>query len=69
MKRSTTVPSSEAGERQIDFDELPGYVGYQVRRAQARIFSEFEATLKDLDFTPGSFGVRMWLYIECPGAP
>jgi DNA-binding MarR family transcriptional regulator len=59
MKRSTTVPSSEAGEKDIDFDELPSYVGYQVRRAQARIFSEFEATLKDLDFTPGSFGVLM----------
>ena len=47
----------DAGERQIDFDELPTYVGYQVRRTQARIFSEFEATLKDFDFTPGSFGL------------
>jgi DNA-binding MarR family transcriptional regulator len=44
-------------ERDIDFDELPSYVGYQVRRTQARIFSEFEATLKGFDFTPGSFGV------------
>ena len=44
-------------EREIDFDELPTYVGYQVRRTQARIFSEFETTLKDFDFTPGSFGV------------
>ena len=33
------------------------YVGYQVRRTQAKIFSEFETTLKDFDFTPGSFGV------------
>ena len=61
MKRSTTalkrrIPG-EAGERAIDFDELPNYVGYQVRRAQAKIFSEFEATLKDFAFTPGSFGV------------
>lgn len=47
----------DAEERDIDFDELPSYVGYQVRRTQARIFSEFEATLKDFDFTPGSFGV------------
>jgi DNA-binding MarR family transcriptional regulator len=44
-------------ERRVDFDELPTYVGYQVRRAQARIFSEFEATLKDFEFTPGLFGV------------
>ena len=43
--------------RQIDFDELPTYVGYQVRRTQAKIFAEFEATLADFDFTPGSFGV------------
>lgn len=48
---------SEMGDRDIDFDELPTYVGYQVRRTQARIFSEFEATLKDFEFTPGSFGV------------
>jgi DNA-binding MarR family transcriptional regulator len=47
----------EADARSVDFGELPTYVGYQVRRAQARIFSEFEATLKDFDFTPGSFGV------------
>ena len=61
MKRSNTVLrrrlSGEAGERPIDFDELPTYVGYQVRRTQAKIFSEFETTLKDFDFTPGSFGV------------
>lgn len=44
-------------ERQVEFDELPNYVGYQVRRTQAKIFAEFEATLRDFDFTPGSFGV------------
>jgi DNA-binding MarR family transcriptional regulator len=47
----------DAVEREIDFDELPTYVGYQVRRTQARIFAEFEAALKDFEFTPGSFGV------------
>jgi DNA-binding MarR family transcriptional regulator len=61
MKRSTTAVRrralSEPEARQVDFDELPSYVGYQVRRAQARIFAEFETTLKDFDFTPGSFGV------------
>jgi DNA-binding MarR family transcriptional regulator len=61
MKRTDTAlrrqAAVDAGERQINFDELPTYVGYQVRRTQARIFSEFEATLKDFDFTPGSFGV------------
>jgi DNA-binding MarR family transcriptional regulator len=61
MKRSNTALRrrlpGDAGERDIDFDELPSYVGYQVRRTQAKIFSEFETTLKDFDFTPGSFGV------------
>jgi len=61
MRRTATAarrrPLGEAEERPIDFDELPNYVGFQVRRAQARIFAEFEATLKGFDFTPGSFGV------------
>ena len=61
MKRSNTALKrrvlGDAGEHDIDFDELPNYVGYQVRRTQAKIFSEFETTLKDFDFTPGSFGV------------
>jgi DNA-binding MarR family transcriptional regulator len=60
MKRTSALrhkPPREAGERQIDFDELPTYVGYQVRRTQAKIFGELEATLGNFDFTPGSFGV------------
>ena len=61
MKRSAAAVRrgslGETEERRIDFGELPNYVGYQVRRAQAKIFAEFEATLKDFDFTPGSFGV------------
>jgi DNA-binding MarR family transcriptional regulator len=46
-----------ASDRPVDFDELPAYLGYQVRRAQARIFGEFAASLTDFDFTLGSFGV------------
>lgn len=61
MKRSSVTlerkPPGEAGAHRIDFDELPTYVGYQVRRTQARIFAELEATLGDFDVTPGSFGV------------
>ncbi|MDX2204632.1 MAG: MarR family transcriptional regulator [Hyphomicrobiaceae bacterium] len=50
---------AEAAEavRGLAYDELPRYVGYQVRRAQARIFAEFEAALDGCDFTPGTFGV------------
>src|SRR5262245_55712437 len=61
MKRETAPTErgarSKPGERAVDFDELPSYVGYQVRRAQARIFAEFDAALRDVGFTPGSFGV------------
>jgi DNA-binding MarR family transcriptional regulator len=61
MKRPATAvrraAPGEPSQPPVDFDELPTYVGYQVRRAQARIFSEFEAALRDFDFTPGSFGV------------
>jgi DNA-binding MarR family transcriptional regulator len=61
MKRSNAAlkpkAPGEAGARQVDFDELPTYVGYVVRRTQAKIFGEFEAMLADFDFTPGSFGV------------
>ena len=60
MKRTSALrvkAPGEAGERRLDFDELPTYVGYQVRRTQAKIFAEFEARLGDFDFTPGSFGV------------
>jgi DNA-binding MarR family transcriptional regulator len=62
MKRSSAAARrrlrpKNSGTVAVDFDELPTYIGYVVRRTQAKIFSEFEATLKDLDFTPGSFGV------------
>jgi DNA-binding MarR family transcriptional regulator len=60
MKRSNAALKpgpAETDARPIDFDELPTYVGYLIRRTQTRIFGEFEATLADFDFTPGSFGV------------
>src|SRR5215469_13120574 len=46
-----------AAGQAIDFDELPSYVGYQVRRTQAKLFAEFEAALANAELTPGSFGV------------
>ena len=46
-----------ARQKGIDFAELPSYVGYQVRRTQAKIFAEFETALANAGLTPGSFGV------------
>jgi DNA-binding MarR family transcriptional regulator len=59
-KLGATRRRQAAGEKAgqaIDFDELPSYVGYQVRRTQAKIFAEFEAALALAELTPGSFGV------------
>jgi len=56
MAMARRAPREESG-REIDFDELPTYLGYQVRRAQAHIFAELESALGDVDLTPGSFGV------------
>jgi DNA-binding MarR family transcriptional regulator len=50
----------------IDYGELPGYVGYQVRRTQARLFTDLEAALKAFDLTPGSFGVLTLIHAN-PG--
>ena len=46
-ERGAEAPGTgrRGGSGQIDFDELPTYVGYQVRRTQAKIFADFEATL------------------------
>src|SRR5262245_14149450 len=61
MKKSTAAIPGKAPEQPekapVAFDELPSYVAYPVRRTQAKSFGEFDAKLKDLDFTPGSFGV------------
>jgi DNA-binding MarR family transcriptional regulator len=68
MKRSgdTQGAPGEAADRTIDFDELPTYVGYQVRRTQAQVFSELETALKAFALTPGSFGVLTLIHAN-PG--
>jgi DNA-binding MarR family transcriptional regulator len=68
MKRSddTWATPDAPVERTIDFGELPTYVGYQVRRAQTRLFSELEAALKAFELTPGSFGVLTLIHAN-PG--
>jgi DNA-binding MarR family transcriptional regulator len=63
---ATRRSRAQAVEQKIDFGELPTFVGYQIRRAQAKIFGEFETMLKDFDLTPGSFGVLMLIWAN-PG--
>lgn len=57
MKRRQAHQAASSDAAAFSYDELPTYLGFQVRRTQMRIFSEFETALKDFGFTPGSFGV------------
>jgi DNA-binding MarR family transcriptional regulator len=43
--------------RKIDFDLLPGLVGYQLRRAQLSVFGNFADVVGAHNVTPGQFGV------------
>jgi len=52
-------PEAASHTPAVDYDELPTYVGYLLRRAQATIFRDFERTLGDLGLTPGAFGILM----------
>jgi DNA-binding MarR family transcriptional regulator len=41
----------------VDYDLLPGLVGYHLRRAQAAVFDDFLRTMAAFEVTPGQFGV------------
>lgn len=42
---------------ELDQGLLPQLIGYQLRRAQFVVFSEFQKIMADLDVTPGQYGV------------
>ena len=46
-----------ASPESIDYDLLPGLVGYHLRRAQAVVFDDFMGAMDEYDVTPGQFGV------------
>ncbi len=41
----------------MDYGPLPDLIGYQLRRAQVRVFNDFSRHMTDMDLTPGQFGV------------
>ena len=41
----------------LDFDLLPGLIGYQLRLTQLAIFTDFGKSLSDQAISPGRFGV------------
>lgn len=50
-------PPQKGDDGTLDYRELPGYLGYQIRRTQSWIFERFMEDLGDLDLTPGAFGM------------
>jgi DNA-binding MarR family transcriptional regulator len=57
--RKNKAPAAVArkARRVIDFGDLPLLVGYNLRRAQLRVFQDFAAAVAGHDVTPGQFGV------------
>jgi DNA-binding MarR family transcriptional regulator len=51
---SNDLPAPE----DLDRGPLPDYLGYLLRRAQARVFADFADTLRE-EVTPGEFGLLM----------
>jgi len=41
----------------IDLGVLPTLIGYNLRRAQLKVFQNFQSTMAPFDVTPGQFGV------------
>jgi len=57
-------PTEES--RAISFGPLPGYLGYQIRQAQAAVFRNLMASITDLELTPGEYSLLTMLD-ENPG--
>ena len=53
----TTIKTFEAPKRGV-LDQL---LGYQIRRAQTRLFAHFEEQLHDLKITPGQLGLLIMI--------
>jgi len=60
------VKSRKGKPEDLDQGLLPELIGYQLRRAQFVVFSEFQKVMADLEMTPGQYGV-MTLIGRNPG--
>ncbi len=54
------------GDGAVNLGELPSYLGYQLRQAQAAVFRNFAQIMSDLGVTPGEFSL-LALVRENPG--
>jgi DNA-binding MarR family transcriptional regulator len=66
--RRTTGNGRAGGVPSIELGPLTGYVGYALRRAQIVAFTDFIASLKQLDLRPVIFGVLV-VIDQNPGLP
>lgn len=60
-EREKPAAADEAGRREtqpgFDYGLLPELIGYNLRRAQDRVFNDFMTSMAAHDVTPGQFGV------------
>ena len=54
-------PKARSELAEIDFGKLTGYIGYQLRQAQAAVFRDLTRTLRETGVTPGEFGLLTML--------
>ncbi len=60
MNQKQAAPKSggkNSSAAELDFDLLPGLIGYQLRLTQLAIFNDFGKSLSDPAISPGRFGV------------
>lgn len=57
LPRATSPKRPQRRRQRIDYGLLPELVGYQLRRAQARVFADFMDVVRGQGVTPGLFGV------------
>lgn len=51
------MATAASDEDAVDLGKLPGYLGYQVRQAQAAVFRNFAHIMNDVGVTPGEFSL------------
>ena len=56
-ERPHLKPPAKSPPPELEFDLLPGLVGYHLRQAQIAMFNDFIKTMSEDQVTPGQFGV------------
>jgi DNA-binding MarR family transcriptional regulator len=54
---SLAMANETKNGEELSYGILPGLIGYNIRRAQVAVFQDFAEALKQVNITPGQFGV------------